>query len=140
MKITQIKVSIHEKRNHPTEYGHYDSEVHLTAELEEEDIGQEDELIPLLRDQARAQVKEECDAWEQNVLTAQRIEHLRFAFENNLEMMEEAFNRENLDHFEQLAREDIEALPDPELQETWKRQLHDVKTQRIQVLKEANAA
>lgn len=33
MNVTQITVMVHEKRNHPHEYGHYDAEVRYTAEI-----------------------------------------------------------------------------------------------------------
>lgn len=61
MKVTQITVSVHEKRNHPYEYGHYDAEVRLTADMEEGDTVAG--TAAALRDMARIEVTNECDGW-----------------------------------------------------------------------------
>lgn len=69
MDVTQIRVSIHEKRNHPHEFGHYDAEVGLVAQLHSGDsLGP---AIEELRVIARAHVRLECARWESEV----RIQH-----------------------------------------------------------------
>lgn len=69
MKVTQVQVTVHEKRNHPHEYGHYDAEVRLTADLEEGDTVAG--TLDTLRTMARVEVKQECDGWIESI----QIEH-----------------------------------------------------------------
>jgi len=61
MQITEVTVTVHEKRNHPHEYGHYDCSVTLTAEP----IGNEttDEVVARLRGEGAAHVQEHLDGW-----------------------------------------------------------------------------
>lgn len=61
MNVTHVVVSIHEKRNHPHEYGHFDASVTLTAEPQPGDYY--DTLLVELREIARHHVQEECDDW-----------------------------------------------------------------------------
>lgn len=61
MKITTVTVEIHEKRNHPHEYGHRDAQVAYTADLDE---GEEaDAAVVQLQLQARQRVEAELDRW-----------------------------------------------------------------------------
>lgn len=60
MKYQTITVGIHEKRNHPTEYGHFDANVSYTVQVEDgEDIHSATEF---LRAKARQHVEAELDA------------------------------------------------------------------------------
>lgn len=77
MQITEIVVSVHEKRNNPYAYGHYDAEVRLTAEVTENE--DPDGAILRLRAIARQHVKNECNVWE----AALRDEHARLPYGEN---------------------------------------------------------
>lgn len=60
MKYQTITVGIHEKRNHPTEFGHFDANVSYTVQVEDgEDIHRATEF---LRKKAREYVEAELDA------------------------------------------------------------------------------
>jgi uncharacterized protein with PIN domain len=61
MNIQSVTVEIHEKRNHPHEYGHYDALVAYTAQVEEGESAED--VINRLRVLARQQVEAECDRW-----------------------------------------------------------------------------
>jgi len=65
MIITEVTVSVHEKRNHPHEYGHYDAEVRLTAQLSPDD--HDDVVTSDLLAKAAAHVKAECDRFIEQV-------------------------------------------------------------------------
>jgi len=67
MEITKIEVTIHEKRNHPFEYGHYDCEVSLAAEEFSKYSPELGDAIDTLRIIAREKVAEELDNWESDV-------------------------------------------------------------------------
>ena len=80
MQITEIAVTVHEKRDNPHAYGHYDAEVHYTAEIQPGD--QVDiETFALLR-QAAGHVKAECNRFierveqEYNIVLAAKAELL----------------------------------------------------------------
>lgn len=78
MNITQVIVGVHEKRNHPYEYGHYDASVTLTAGVGLNDAI--DEITQSLRAQARRHVLEECDDWAKSVKEEKRIADLTDEF------------------------------------------------------------
>ncbi|MBU0493893.1 MAG: hypothetical protein KKA73_00700 [Chloroflexi bacterium] len=82
MNIPQVTVMIHEKRNHPHEYGHYDAEVRLVAYIEPDQsiIGAIEELRQLARDQVRA----ECDAWIERLAEDRRVDSLVMAIDRDL--------------------------------------------------------
>ena len=85
MEITQVVVNIHEKRNHPHEYGHYDASVTFTAWVEpEEDAGA---VTELLRARARRQVFAECDAWGEKIREDHRISRLLGDFNLNINQL-----------------------------------------------------
>lgn len=74
MKVTEVTVTIHEKRNNPFKCGHYDCSVTYRAELEKPDsYGQRTRR---LREIARAHVEEECAKWEDTLREQHRIEKL----------------------------------------------------------------
>lgn len=60
MKIQSVTVEIHEKRNHPHEYGHFDASVSYTVQVEDGEDA--DSVIELLRAKARDHVEAELDA------------------------------------------------------------------------------
>lgn len=61
MYITQVTITVHEKRNHPYEYGHRDAEVQVTAQLTPYESF--DVTVETLRINARLHVENELDAW-----------------------------------------------------------------------------
>lgn len=68
MDVTEISVMVHEKRNHPYEYGHYDCEVRLSAHLgPDENV---DEAAMALRDRAASQVRLHLDGWIDGIETS----------------------------------------------------------------------
>jgi hypothetical protein len=71
MNVIQTSVTIHEKRNHPYEYGHYDASITLTAEI----AGGEnhDDVVEHLRDAARAHVNDELDTWIDDLKETRRV-------------------------------------------------------------------
>lgn len=60
MKYQTISISIHEKRNHPHEYGHFDASVSYTVQVEEGEDA--DHITKVLCDRARDHVEGELDA------------------------------------------------------------------------------
>lgn len=80
MKITQVTVSSHEKRNHPHEYGHADSEVTLTATIEADD--DVSGIIIALRTMARSHVIAELDGWLAEIEKERRLVQLRIQIDN----------------------------------------------------------
>lgn len=78
MRIIQVVVEIHEKRNHPFEFGHYDAGVRLVADLTDSmgTIGDMGAAIHRLQDTARQYVLEELDNWEGSIRQNERIKKL----------------------------------------------------------------
>lgn len=75
MKIQSVTVEIHEKRNNPNAYGHYDSRVAYTADL---DDGEEAKaVVEQLQFVARQQVAIECDRWEAEVKLQEKRSNAR---------------------------------------------------------------
>lgn len=114
MKIQTVTVEIHEKRNHPHEYGHYDSRVSYTAQLDEGE--QAAQVVESLQFQARQQVAIECDRWIADVERKKEIEKarddLRWAIQragNN------AFSAEQMTKF----NEKVQILPAEERDYYW---------------------
>jgi len=61
MQLTNVRVEIHEKRNHPHEYGHYDATVGYTAMVEP---GEDAEAaVAALRQLAHENVTAQCNTW-----------------------------------------------------------------------------
>jgi hypothetical protein len=65
MNIQTVTVEIHEKRNHPHEYGHYDARVAYTAQVEEGESAEN--VASRLQELARTQVEAECDRWIEGI-------------------------------------------------------------------------
>lgn len=76
MKITEITVECHEKRNHPHEYGHADASVRLTAVLTNETEYSAQREIDRLQGIARNHVQSELDAWIDGIKEQRRIDGL----------------------------------------------------------------
>lgn len=72
MKVFEVSVTIHEKRNHPHEYGHYDCSVTLDATVESGESA--DAVVWSLRERARAQVELECDDWIKKIVAEGRVQ------------------------------------------------------------------
>lgn len=71
MKIQSITVEIHEKRNHPHEYGHYDARVSYTVEPNAPE--NPEDVVAYLQSVARQQVAAECDRWIADINRKQEI-------------------------------------------------------------------
>ena len=72
MEIKEVTVTVHEKRNHPFVYGHYDCEVSFVADVNAGDSI--DQSVSDLRTVARSNVQEELDDWEHDILIAKEKE------------------------------------------------------------------
>ena len=107
MKITQVTVMVHEKRNHPFEYGHYDAEVRLTADLDSSD-GAIDTVERLTR-QARIAVVAECDQWIDSLASKQRAAHAVGKIERLLRQMNMEYSDE---YYESYAQQLVDLLND----------------------------
>lgn len=83
MKVTEVTVTIHEKKNHPHEYGHYDASVTLTARPEQDEHC--DNVIESLQREARRRVIEEIDSWIAFINYEKRQQELRDAAEDHIE-------------------------------------------------------
>jgi hypothetical protein len=120
MEITSVTVSVHEKRNHPHEFGHYDCDVRFTADLED---GEDADLVARqLRHRAGVQVAAECDAWvegiEETILSqqeeyARRQEEARQRREAEREKWESLQDEEDEEYIAE--RETLEGLSEWEL-------------------------
>ena len=107
MKITQVTVMVHEKRNHPFEYGHYDAEVRLTADLDSTD-GAIDAVEQLTR-HARVAVVAECDQWIDSLERKRRAAHAVQEIERLLRQMKREYSDE---YYESYAQQLVELLND----------------------------
>lgn len=72
MKVQTVTVEIHEKRNHPNEYGHYDARVAYTVEIEHDENPAE--VVSDFQCLAREQVLNECDHWIAEIERKRKIE------------------------------------------------------------------
>ena len=82
MNITQITVSIHEKRNHSHEYGHYDAEVRYTA-----DVTPDDDILKRTKELqylAGSFVAAKCHEWIKGIDLERQIEESRQSFRSRL--------------------------------------------------------
>lgn len=61
MDITNVSVTIHEKKNHPHEFGHFDAGVTISADVESGENA--DKVLRELREQARGHVDDEIGLW-----------------------------------------------------------------------------
>lgn len=61
MIVKTVTVEVHEKKNHPYEYGHYDASVRLEADLDPNENA--DDLIDRLQRQAAFKVQAQCALW-----------------------------------------------------------------------------
>ena len=107
MKITQVTVMVHEKRNHPFEYGHYDAEVRLTADLDSTD-GAIDAVEQLTR-HARVAVVAECDQWIDSLERKRRAAHAVQEIERLLRQMKREYSDE---YYESYAQQLVDLLND----------------------------
>jgi hypothetical protein len=133
MQITQVAVTVHEKRNNPYEYGHYDCGVTLTA-----DRGQtpDDTAIGILRTLARAHVLAECNGWEHDLHEERRVDSLCTQINSDVHRIRNASSFETADRYAQSCRKRIAELPDT-LQEEWEGKLETaLQEARAQIIKE----
>lgn len=115
MKITQVTVSSHEKRNHPHEYGHADAEVTLTATIEDgDDVGK---IIIALRNMTRSHVNTELDDWLAEIENERQREQLRYQVDGLVSSMHRAKTEEQLQKRWVDALRHIKLLPDKEQKE-----------------------
>lgn len=120
MNVTQVTTTIHEKRNHPHEYGHYDASVTLTADVEPgESAG---DVINDLRDIARLHVASELDSWIAKIEEQRRVDRIKQSLGTQMYQLRYARTEEEREHSIAEALETISELPDY-LQENWKAKL-----------------
>ncbi len=110
--VTEVTVEVHEKRNHPFEYGHYDCSARVTAKVEPEDSV--DVTLFALRKQARFHVKQECDEWENGLREQNRLEHLRGSINSRMNSLRWAASEERVDELYAETMELIHQLPECE--------------------------
>lgn len=75
-RVKEVVVSVHEKRNHPFEFGHYDASVTFTITADPNRRDQPDYMQGLTRlwqTRAHQIVCERCDGWEAGVREQRRI-------------------------------------------------------------------
>lgn len=116
MEITSVTVSVHEKRNHPHEFGHYDCDVRFTADLEEGEDA--DQAIRMLRHRAGVQVAAECDAWVEGIeeaILSQQEEYARRREQEREELQQQ--KEAEQENWESL--EELEELEDEEDEQPW---------------------
>ena len=116
MKITQVTVTIHEKRNNPFAYGHYDATVSLTADLVPNDIYET--AIQTLQTTARQYVLEECDRWEHQLRALTRIGELTDAIQETINRIGRTRKADMVDQHAADCEELIHSLP-ADLQREW---------------------
>lgn len=118
MIVREVTVSIHEKRNHPYEYGHYDASVSYTAEIaEDDDVG---DVTARLIIRAESHVKAECDEWIAGVHEQNRIDQFEGSLEQRLQNIRSGW--QPLKHAKQFLRRAAEGLP-PDRYELWRERL-----------------
>ena len=88
MKVNEVTVTVHEKRNHPHEYGHYDCGVTLTAECFWNETT--DEVVSNLRGEAAAHVQEHLDGWIAGITRRYELTGLidRMEYASSIEQLE----------------------------------------------------
>ncbi|MBN1815339.1 MAG: hypothetical protein JXA14_26140 [Anaerolineae bacterium] len=120
MNVTQVTVTIHEKRNHPHEYGHYDASVTLVADVEPgKSPG---DVINDLRDIARLHVASELDSWIAKIEKGRRIDSLDHQIGSQIYQLRYAYTEEERQASVAAILETIADLPHY-LQEDWKAKL-----------------
>lgn len=65
MQVTNVTIDIHEKKNHPHEFGHFDARCSMSAQIGESEDG--DDVADDLRTLCRAHVQSEIDRWLEDV-------------------------------------------------------------------------
>lgn len=129
MKIQTVTVECHEKRAHPSEMGHYDSKVELTAEL---DPGENAEIVVAhLQYMARQQVGVECSRWIEEIKTREAQEKAR----NDLRwIVERLENRLPTDTDAEQFEKRLATLPNAEHPE-WRAKLKAAQGEYLQRIK-----
>ncbi len=110
MNVTQITVMVHEKRNHPYEYGHYDAEVRYTADVEPgENVN---DATDNLRDVAHGHVQAQCNAWLDDIERTWRVMQTTHDIRNYLYWASHAPIQGTHDDHCASAQKLIDSLPD----------------------------
>jgi hypothetical protein len=130
MNVKTITVEIHEKRNHPHEYGHYDARVSYTVELEEGDSPEMATLAYLST--ARQQVVTECDRWIAEIEHKRQVEEAKRELHWILERAKSSGVQDNdAENFE----ENLLALP-TEQQDEYRAKLEAAKQEYLSGMRE----
>ena len=98
MRVEEVTVCVHEKRNHPHEYGHYDCSVTFTAQVDQREREGADAAVTRLRELARAHVRAECDAWIAGIARRHELSGLidRLEYASNIEQLESLMEEFNI--------------------------------------------
>lgn len=87
-QVRSIRVSIHEKRNNPHAYGHYDADVsYEVATLDPLTEAELDALTAFWLEKARKVAIAECDRWEAQVRLEEEIARAKERAESVLEAL-----------------------------------------------------
>ncbi len=97
MRVSEVTVTVHEKRSLPDYYGYYDCNVTMTAQVDQREREGADSAVQRLRDTARHHVREECDGWIRGLSRRRALSHLIDRFEHassaeELELLVEEFD------------------------------------------------
>lgn len=126
LNVQSVVVQVHEKRNHPYEYGHYDCQVTLEARVA--DDRSLDVQIAHLRDKAAAHVRDHLGAWIAGIEREREeaaIEAKWQQLENRIAIEIDQFASLPMDKWEarrQMVMELIEQLPE-DWHDGWERDL-----------------
>jgi len=121
MQVTQVTVNVHEKRNNPYEYGHYDCSVTLTAGVGPAES--HEEVAAKLRLDARRHVLEECAQWISDLEAAREAQRGIEQVQHVVEMIGQISAGHYVEWFARQCQAVIDELPTTHLQALWQERL-----------------
>lgn len=131
MKVQTVTVEIHEKRNHPNAYGHYDARVNYTVQVDDGEDATE--VVGQYQFIARQQVADECDRWEREI----KLEVERESARGSLQwIVDRADNGQEHDSDADKFEKSLALLPAEE-QAEWRTRWVDAKAQWQKTVKTA---
>jgi len=130
MKITRTEVTIHEKRNNPFAFGHYDCSVTLTAELGDEIP---DDAIAELRDTARWHVEDECERWESSVRQEKTLADTRARITDSMQRLRWANSEDDIVCEVDVILKEVQTLPEDDREELVIQMNAAAETRRLRI-------
>lgn len=109
MRVTEVSVSVHEKRNHPTEYGHRDCSVQIVASVEHLEAA--DVVARELLGKATAHVQRELGEWITVIEQDYRLAEVRSEVHFQMRQLRVSFSGEIAKRTLAAIREGVAALP-----------------------------